>query len=678
MRDERIEAYKILVADDNPAMLELVEAALADQGYQLAFAADGQEALEVFKRQEPHLVIFNLRMPKVGGLEVLREVKRISPQTEAIVITGSADRDSAVEALRLGAFDYIPKPFRLEQFQISVGKALERYQLLVTRGKLLEELTKQTAVRTKEVNALTALAAIANRFVNLDSLLTDALDKVLEVLAVEGGIVRLLDEATGELHVVAHRGRSETFLRERARVKLEDSALVLLREQEEAVVIADLWEMPQPFFRLAKADGYRAYAGIPLVARDRVIGILAVLSRIPGRFKPEEVKFLASIGHQIGLGVENTRLFKEVEARVDAFRESEARYRSLAEHAPDIIFSLDTQGRFVFLNQRVEEMLGYKPETLLGRHFSQLFASEDQERAQAIPHEMNEPAHLPTVLALISQDGTGKVWVEISMVPLYDAHGQPAGLQGIARDITKRKEMEEQLLRSEKLAAVGQLAAGVAHELGNALAIIGGSVQYLLKTCEEDRPYHEFLEVIHRNVARADRTIRSLLSFARPRDPALSPVNIAHVLETTWLLLEGQLAKQNVNVFYRFSPEVHLVLADQEQLEQVFVNLLLNAIQAMPEGGSITLSTAFDPEGNQVKIEVADTGQGIPPARLSRIFDPFFTTKPGGTGLGLSVSDRLIRAHGGSISVSSQEGEGTVFTVSLPAVARRGSPWLKS
>ena len=664
----RRNGYKILVADDDPAALELVEIALADQGYQLTFAADGREALEAFKKWEPHLVILDLWMPKVGGLEVLREVKQISPRTEAIIMTASADRDSAIEALHLGAFDYIPKPFRLEQLQVTVRKALERYQLLVDQERLLEELKQQMVVRTKELHVLTTLAAVANRFMDLNRILNDALDTVLEVLGVEGGIIQLLDEATGELYLVTHRGRSEAFLKERARVKLEDTMLVLLKEKGEAVVIADLWERLEPFFHWPKAEGYRAYAGIPLLARDRMVGTLAVLSRTPGRFKLEDVQFLTAIGHQIGLGIENARLFKEVEESLYAFRESEARYRSLAEHAPDLIYSLDPQGRFVFLNKRVEEILGYRPETLLGRPFLELCAPESQERAQEILYGVNKHAHLPTMLALISRDRTRRVWVEISMVPLYDAHGQAAGVQGIARDVTRRKEMEEQLLRSEKLAAVGQLAAGVAHELGNVLAIIGGSVQYLLKNGEEGHPYHEYLEVIHRNVAQADRIIRSLLSFARPRDPALVPVDIAHLSEGICLLLKRELAKQHISVFTRFSPDVPLVMADQEQLQQVFLNLLLNAIQAMPEGGSITLTTAFDPEGNQVKIEVADTGMGIPHEHLSRIFDPFFTTKDGGTGLGLSVSYRLIQAHEGSIQVDSREGKGTVFTLLLPAV----------
>jgi PAS domain S-box-containing protein len=367
----------------------------------------------------------------------------------------------------------------------------------------------------------------------------------------------------------------------------------------------------------------------------------------------------------------------EVKARAEALRESEARYRSLAEHAPDIIFLLDSQGCFVFLNQRVEELLGYRPEALLGRPFTDLFAAESQTRAKATFHKSVKSVRCPVILPLLSWDSTTQVWAEISMVPLYDVHGQLLSVQGIARDITRRKEMEEQLLRSEKLAAVGQLAAGVAHELGNALGVIGGSVQYLLENWKKRQPYHEFLEVIHRNVLQADRALKSLFSFARPRAPVLAPLDVISVLKETCLLLKGECAKQHIRILKRFSPTLPLVMADREQLQQVFLNLLLNAIQAMPGGGSITLTTTFDAKGHQVKIAVADTGGGISPEYLSRIFEPFFTMKKGGTGLGLCVSERLISAHGGNISVSSQEGKGSIFTLSLPATDSRGLPCLK-
>ena len=235
------------------------------------------------------------------------------------------------------------------------------------------------------------------------------------------------------------------------------------------------------------------------------------------------------------------------------------------------------------------------------------------------------------------------------------------------RDITEQRRQQQYLFNSEKMAAVGKLAAGIAHELGNTLAIIGSSAQFLLKEFNENHPYRAYLEAIDRNVSSAVRIIQRLLSFAKPKELSLNPIDITQVLEKACLLLKGQFAKHNIRIFRRYSREVPQVLVDAEQMEQVFINILLNSIHAMESGGSVTLATNFNSEKGFVEVDLSDTGRGIPLEHLDKIFDPFFTTKDEGAGLGLSVCHRLIQAHGGCISVESQEGEGTKFIISLPA-----------
>jgi PAS domain S-box-containing protein len=334
---------------------------------------------------------------------------------------------------------------------------------------------------------------------------------------------------------------------------------------------------------------------------------------------------------------------------------------------------VDLEGRITFGNAALERLTGYRVGELIGRASVELYAPETlpeiMARRQWLRNGRRVPSHLDVE---ILRKGGSRVSVELSVASLI-LEGQLAGRVIVARDITERRYLEEQLRQAQKLEAVGEVAAGVAHELGNALGIIGGAVQYLLRSCAEGHPCHEFLEVIRRNVGQADRTIRGLLSFARPRHPSPAPVNLVHLLEGTCQLLKGELAKQHISVIPRFAPDVPQVMVDPEQLQQVILNLLLNAIQAMSRGGSIVLSTSVGAEGKEVQITVADTGRGIPPEHLSRIFDPFFTTKEGGTGLGLAVSDRLIRAQGGRIAVRSEPGKGSVFTVVLPAMVQGGA-----
>ncbi len=231
------------------------------------------------------------------------------------------------------------------------------------------------------------------------------------------------------------------------------------------------------------------------------------------------------------------------------------------------------------------------------------------------------------------------------------------------------RRKEQQARDAEKLALAGELAAGVAHELGNVFAIVGGAVQYLLANTGTACPSRQYLEAIHRSVGAGDRIIKGLLSFARPSPPRLEATDIQEILEQARLLLEGEMAKVGVTVSRHYWPESLQVFADAQQMQQVFLNVLLNAIQAMPHGGTVTLRTSPQPPGPpwaEVRVEIADTGAGIPAEYLHRVFDPFFTTREGGTGLGLSMSRRIVDAHGGALSAESQEGRGTRVTIYLP------------
>jgi len=239
------------------------------------------------------------------------------------------------------------------------------------------------------------------------------------------------------------------------------------------------------------------------------------------------------------------------------------------------------------------------------------------------------------------------------------------------------KKRELQARDAEKLAAVGELAAGVAHELGNVLAVVGGAVQYLLAKMDTASPSRQYLEAIHRNVAAGDRIIKGLLSFARPSPPCLDTTDIQPILEQACLLLKGEMVKARVTVSRDYCPGPLQVFADAQQMEQVFLNILLNAIQAMPRGGTVTLRTFPEPPllpWAGVRVEIADTGAGIPAEYLHRVFEPFFTTKEGGTGLGLSVSRQIVAAHGGEIGVESQKGRGTSFTIRLPMAPSASPP----
>jgi PAS domain S-box-containing protein len=399
---------------------------------------------------------------------------------------------------------------------------------------------------------------------------------------------------------------------------------------------------------------------------------------------------LQTLGRQVKQALERYRLVSEKEAllgeleqrvrtRTAALVESQQRLRAVFNAITDALIIVDQHLTVVVANQGAAALLGTPIETLVGRNCYQALVGREEICDGCVVLETfvtGRPAS--RAMSWRKPDGSFR-YLEVSSYPLAYEGERPMEAVEHIRDITEKVHQARHLHNAEKLAAVGQLAAGLAHELGNALAIIGGSVQVLLKQAADPcREGGEYLEAIHRNVAAADRTIRGLLAFARPQAPCLEVVDLTESLDRACLLLRGEFAKHGVQLVKQYAPDLPRIKGDMEQLQQLFLNLLFNAIQAMDDGGTITISTRLashlSPVGGEqpavvagsVEISVADTGRGIRKADLDRIFDPFFTTRQGGTGLGLSIAHRHVEAHRGRLMVESEEGKGTRFTIFLP------------
>jgi signal transduction histidine kinase len=243
----------------------------------------------------------------------------------------------------------------------------------------------------------------------------------------------------------------------------------------------------------------------------------------------------------------------------------------------------------------------------------------------------------------------------------------------MAEDIERLRAMSEKLIRTEKLAAAGTLAAGVAHEVNNPLASISSLVQILQSRPlreENEAETREMLRLVNTQIARITRVLRDMTDFARQRPPARTPLDLAHVAEAGLRLASFDKAFKRLRVSTDFDPRAPRVQADQDQLQQVFFNLLLNARDAMPDGGELIVRTLYDEAAGEVVIEVADTGTGVAPEHLSQIFDPFFTTKSGGAGLGLAVCYGIVTAHGGRIEAAPNPGGGTIMRMALPVESK--------
>lgn len=363
----------------------------------------------------------------------------------------------------------------------------------------------------------------------------------------------------------------------------------------------------------------------------------------------------------------------ELERRL---READARYRDLVENSPEMIYQLDKERRFIAVNSTGLDRLGYTLEQMQAMRLEDIVP--ERLKGDVIHHvqRVMESGHHRLETVFLTHNGE-EVCVDIDATAMYDVmKGEFVCTRAFVRDVTEKRRLERQLLQSEKLATVGQLAAGIAHEIGTPLNVILGNAEYLLMQLPPDAPGRKELQVMIAETERVSRLIRQLLEFSRPSPLDLQRVNINEIVTETLSLAKTHLDKSNVQVELKLEPSLPPTKGDRNQLHQLFLNIIMNAVQAMPKGGKLTVTTGmshvpseyYNEAKDYLEVEISDTGCGIPPENMGKIFEPFFSTKdPGqGTGLGLAVCARIAQLHNGTIEVKSQVGKGSTFTVKLP------------
>lgn len=362
----------------------------------------------------------------------------------------------------------------------------------------------------------------------------------------------------------------------------------------------------------------------------------------------------------------------KVRERTQEIEETKKYLENLLENANDVIYTLDTEQRFTYVNSKVEAW-GYRKEDLLGRPYLSLLSK--RHRGRRLKSTLDIGAKQVYEVEVVSRSGELRA-VMVSVSPLFHPDGRIMGVLGIARDITATKKLEQQIRNSEKLASIGKLAAGVAHEINNPLGGILNCLYNFRRGTLSPERQEEYLVSMEDGLRRVQKIVRQLLEFSQQHEPELSATDINAVIERVLVLTNHTFVKNNIRLEKELQPGLPVLMVDRHMIEQVLMNLILNAVQAIRGGGIIKIRTRVA-EGRCL-IEVEDTGCGIPQAVLPRIFDPFFTTKGigEGTGLGLSVSLGIVERHGGEILVESEVGKGSIFTVCLP-LSRERMPALK-
>jgi len=333
----------------------------------------------------------------------------------------------------------------------------------------------------------------------------------------------------------------------------------------------------------------------------------------------------------------------------------------------DSLILLDRQGNIASVNKATLDLSGYGKDELEGKSVEIFFREKDFQNT-LLDRAIKKEAIRNYELGFKTKTGDN-IPVIFSSSTMMDEVGGMAGIVCIVKDITERKRMEDQLIQSEKLSIIGELAAGVAHEIRNPLATISLIIQHLERKCADDYQI-EKLKAIQRNISRIDKIVYGLLNFSRPSRSNFAYHNVNEILDRSGLILEN-LPSDNIKIIKKYETKLPRAWFNPDRLEQVFLNLMSNAMRAMKTGGELYITTSFDSTRKGIIIKFEDTGIGISEGNLKKIFNPFFTTYKEGTGLGLSICQNIINEHKGNISVESKLGKGTIFTIFLPLEKRK-------
>ena len=520
--------------------------------------------------------------------------------------------------------------------------------------------------RAGELAILNEVAVAVGHSLDLQVIVDQALNTALQSFRAGAGLIYLQEEGSrGAPVLVAHRGLSpEAAARWSEQPPMGwDADHGLDQGPRWGANAREACSPPD----LVLAEGLAGYVSAPLRGQQRSHGLLIAFSREPRAILGNEVELFQAIGHEIGLALENAELYRETRRRLADLEALQHFNERILHTMQESIFIVSARGRISYATPRLAELTGYGVDELIGGDWLMLAKPEDHGTLRQVLQAALAGRSTRSELSLVRKDG-GSRHVSLGAVPLSDA-GTVTGMLGVASDLTEEVQLRSRLRQAEKLSALGELVSGVAHELNNPLTVIRGYAQLLLGREDAVGASRE-LQAITEHAERAAHIVQELLTFARERPPARQPVDLNAVLQSVLDLREREMAAAGIRVVRRLAPGLPRLQGDPYQLQQVFLNILTNAEQALAETGHeglIEVSTSLTDDG-QVVATIRDNGPGIPAAVADRIFDPFFTTKADrqGTGLGLSICYGIVNAHGGRIWADSIEGQGAAFSVVLP------------
>ncbi len=548
------------------------------------------------------------------------------------------------------------------QFLSTIGNHLA---VAIENVRLVENLRE----KMKQIQLINEIGSLVNSSLSIGHIFRLVASELRGMLSFDRASINIIDEQKERQKIFALDTKLKTRLTKGLYAPLDGTSSGWTALNQRPFINRDLKkEIQFPLDRRLLEEGIRSTISIPLY-KDRPLGTLNLDSTEPEKYSEKDLEILLPISKHLSIALENALLFEEI-------TREKRQWEKTFDAITDLVWIEDLEGRVLRVNKTVIEKSG-KPElSLIKKDSSEILkllnipASEPSSAEQAGDRKR-------FYKELTDIKGTAyHYWT----YPLIDSDGRVYGRVNYLRDVTEQKRLEQELIRADKLASLGTLIAGVAHEINNPLGIIAGYSEALIERAKDEellkteafRDFPEYLETINREIFRCKNILSSLLDFARPSSGTKRLINLNELIKEVILLVNHRAKKLNHRIKLDLSESVDELYADPGSLRQMFMNIIMNSLYFMKKRGKVTITTRLEKRGKakRVIVKIKDNGVGIKKEDLPRVFDPFFTTKPigEGTGLGLSICHRIVTEHKGTIDVESTPGKGTTFIIALPVM----------
>lgn len=647
---------RILIVDDDPYVGKSIELILRAEPYEIVTVESGQEAIKLLEQETFDVILTDIKMEDVDGLQLLDYAKRSDPDVIVILFTGHSSFETAIKGMRRGAFDYLIKPCSKEIIKMTVKRGVEKRNFEKERKAIINEIER----RAIELADLNSIANILASSLELENILNKTLQTILKIFDIEEGFIALIEET--KKNSAIYYATSTFYEKKQSKsIYIRDNCLCgLTLNTQDIFQLNDLHSKKRLSHCWSKT--FQTVINAPLMSRNRILGFISLASQRKKNFEDHHKNLLKTICNQIAMAVANAQLFKKVQ-------EERLRLKAMIESMAEGIILLDSEFNISVINPAAREMLRFingranrKKLLRLGK-----ISIEEIIKPDHYCTDNSSESNRPKLCKIITEKEPNRI-IHVSSSSVQGVNGQKIGYVIVLQDMTESYNTQEQLYLASRMASIGELASGIAHEINNPLTSIVGFTQLMLME-ETNEEFRKNLQKIYDESIRTKNIVKNLLGFARNNKGKRELSDINFLIKSVIKLFGKQPELNNIRVILNLWKDSLLAIVDPGQIQQVFLNIIQNAIDAitLSHKGDLIKIKSYENDGF-IFVEIEDNGPGIPREIQKKIFNPFFTTKEvgQGTGLGLSISHKIIQSHGGSISVKSQINKGAIFIIKLP------------